>query len=176
MVGELDREGQPFSAGSSSEQCLLLIDSPSDRAVHDAFRAIAARDPRAVSGEHLWIEGDVPLTAGLTTQAVPRTLARLLEADCEMIDRLELEIGPLQIRYLRSGGHEPFRESFYDEIHLDVQEACNEAAVSEIVREICERLSVVSHSGTPLFDRALAMSAYRQPTQTDAAPDRERSD
>jgi hypothetical protein len=129
-------------------QCLLLIPAPSDRDIYRAFRALAAH-ARHGCKEYLSIEGGVVLTAGLCAPDTPPTLERLLNADCEMIDRLELELDGLRWSYVRSGGHAPFRESFFDEVHLkqvgeltlspDELRALLECALQE--------LPIVSHSG-----------------------------
>jgi hypothetical protein len=112
-----------------SAECLLLIRAPSDREIYDAFRAIAAHAKQTCI-EHLWIEGDLPLTAGLCAPQPPPTVERLLNADCEMIDKLELEFGGFRWTYIRSGGHAPFREL----------RAAMQSALSQ--------LPVVSHSGS----------------------------
>lgn len=135
----------------------MLIRAPSDRAIYDAFRSLAARGRSRVTEEHLFIEGDIPLTAGLSAPSVPGTLERLLEADCEMIDRLELKFGSLQITYLRSGGHAPYRESFFDEIRLEADTAnLEQDELSGLLEPIFQQLSVTSHSGSPLLSTVVA--------------------
>jgi hypothetical protein len=141
----------------NTEHCLLLIRAPSDRTIYEAFRSLAARGRNRLTEEHLFIEGDIPLTAGLSAPAVPGTLERLLEADCEMIDKLELKFGPLQVSYLRSGGHAPYRESFFDEIRLEADAVhLDQNELSELLEVIFRHLSVTSHSGSPLLSTVVA--------------------
>jgi hypothetical protein len=143
--------------GMITEHCLLLIRAPSDRAIYDAFRSLAARGRSRLTEEHLFIEGDIPLTAGLSSPSVPGTLERLLEADCEMIDKLELKFGSLQISYLRSGGHAPYRESFFDEIRLEADAAqLDQSELSGLLEVIFRQLSVTSYSASALLSTVVA--------------------
>jgi hypothetical protein len=122
MNGDRDRGTASAKSLSEPGHCLLLLRSPTDREIYDAFRAIATYAKRGCR-EHLSVEGDLSLTAGLSTPEVPGTIERLLDAEADMIDRLELEFGGLRWTYLRSGGHPPFRESFFDEMHIQQTDA-----------------------------------------------------
>lgn len=149
MIAE--RNDDSAGAGSFAEpaHCLLLIRAPSDRQIYEAFRAIAAHAKHGCV-EHLWIEGDLPLTAGLCAPEAPPTVERLLNADCEMIDKLELEFSGLRWTYVRSGGHAPFRESFFDEVHIEQTQPLS-LAVEELrilLHSALSSLPVVSHSGS----------------------------
>jgi hypothetical protein len=149
MIAGRNNDSAPPGPSASSAQCLLLIRAPSDREIYDAFRAIAAH-AKHTCVEHLWIEGDLPLTAGLCAPQAPPTVERLLNADCEMIDKLELEFGGFRWTYIRSGGHAPFRESFFDEVHIEQIEPL--ALVGEELRVVLQSalsaLPVLSHSGS----------------------------
>lgn len=153
MLGEhSDGPAAPGEIGEAAA-CLLLIRAPSDWAIYEAFRALATNAPHGACAEHLWIEGDLPLTSGLCAPEVPATLERLLNADCEMIDKLELEFGGLKWTYVRSGGHAPFRESFFDEVRVELVHALTMSrdAFRALMDCALSRLHVLSHSGTALF-------------------------
>ena len=149
MIAERNNDPAPPGSFSTSAQCLLLIRAPSDREIYGAFRLIAvhAKQPCV---ERLWIEGDLPLTAGLCAPQAPPTVERLLNADCEIIDRLELEFGGFRWTYIRSGGHAPFRESFFDEVHIDQVEpvALEGEELRAVLQSALSQLPVVSHSGS----------------------------
>ena len=149
MIAERNNDSAPLGPFSASAQCLLLIRAPSDREIYDAFRVIAAH-AKHTCVEHLWIEGDLPLTAGLCAPQAPPTVERLLNADCEMIDKLELEFGGFRWTYIRSGGHAPFRESFFDEVRIEQIEAATLAdeELRAVLHSALSRLPVVSHSGS----------------------------
>jgi hypothetical protein len=149
MIAERNNDSAPSGSPAPSAQCLLLIRAPSDREIYGAFRVIAAHAKHTCI-EHLWIEGDLPLTAGLCAPQAPPTVDRLLNAECEMIDKLELEFDGLRCTYIRSGGHAPFRESFFDEVHIEQIEPV--ALVGEELRAVLQSalsaLPVLSHSGS----------------------------
>lgn len=148
MTGERDRESASAASFSEPGRCLLLLRSPNDREIYEAFRAIAAHAKRGCK-EHLGVEGNLSLTAGLCASEVPATVERLLDADAEMIDRLELEFGGLRWTYLRSGGHPPFRESFFDEIHLQQVDALSlsDSQLHDVVEHAASQLPIATHSG-----------------------------
>lgn len=149
MIAERNDDPIPVGSFNPPAKCLLLIRAPSDRDIYDAFRAIAAHAKGACK-EHLWIEGDLPLTAGLCAPEAPASVERLLSAECEMIDKLELEFSGLRWTYIRSGGHAPFRESFFDEVHIE--QVAPLSLASHEFRAVLEcalsSLPVVSHSGS----------------------------
>ena len=150
---QTERRLSATQPSGGSERCLLLIRAPSDREIYSAFRSLAARWRSQLRAEYLSIEGDVPLTAGLSEPVVPRTLERLLDADCEMIDTLAAEIGSLRITYVRSGGHAPFRESFFDEVRIEtIDEKTPQLEEPQAVLEdLLGLLTVTSHNATSLF-------------------------
>jgi hypothetical protein len=149
MIAGRNNDSAPPGSSDSSAQCLLLIRAPSDREIYNAFRVIAAHAKHTCI-EHFWIEGDLPLTAGLCAPQAPPTVERLLNADCEMIDKLELEFGGFRWTYIRSGGHAPFRESFFDEVHIEQIDCI--AVVGEelraVLRSALSALPVLSHNGS----------------------------
>jgi hypothetical protein len=154
MNGE--RDSGTASAKSLSEpgHCLLLLRSPTDREIYDAFRVIATYAKRGCR-EHLSVEGDLSLTPGLSTPEVPGTIERLLNAEADMIDRLELEFGGLRWTYVRSGGHPPFRESFFDEMHIQQTDALSvsDMQLHDLIERTISRLPIATHNGAgKLFD------------------------
>ena len=148
MTGERDKETASANSLNETGQCLLLLRSPTDREVYEAFRTIAAQSEHAAR-EFLSVEGDLSLTAGLAAPVIPATVGRLLDADAEMIDRLEIEFGGLKWTYVRSGGHPPFRESFFDEIHIQQVDALSmsDAQLQDLLERALSRLSIATHSG-----------------------------
>ncbi len=155
------------------EQALLLVRAPSDREIYQAFRALAVRWGDREIGEQLLIEGDVPLTADLAAPAMPATLQRLLDADCEMIDVLAIEAHPIRVTYVRSGGHAPFRESFYDELRVQVREdvAASAGELESVFTTLFCHLGVVSHSADSPFATIIAEVLAKQPGAEDKADD-----
>jgi hypothetical protein len=148
MSGEGTSTAQDGSYGEPAV-CFLLIRAPSDRSIYEAFRAIAAFAKQGCI-EHLWIEGDLPLTSGLCAPEVPATVERLLQANCEMIDKLELEFGGFRWTYLRAGGHTPFRESFFDEVRIEEigDITLSQTELRSVFACTLSRLGVASQSAT----------------------------
>lgn len=171
----VDSGGRPTAAQApgQSEQALLLVRAPSDREIYGAFRALAGRWRDREIGEQLLIEGDVPLTADLAAPAMPATLQRLLDADCEMIDVLAIEAHPIRVTYLRSGGHAPFRESFYDELRVEVHEdaAASAGELESIFTTLFSHLGVVSHSASSPFATIIAGVLAKYSGSDDEADD-----
>lgn len=154
------------ASSNGSEQCLLLVRAPSDHEIYGAFRQLASRWRNQAIGEQLLIEGDVPLTAGLGAPAVPATLQKLLDADCEMIDLLLMQAHHITVTYVRSGGHAPFRQSYFDEVRVHVDEV-DEASATEleaIFRTLFDCLEVVSHSALAPVSNILAAFVAKQST------------
>lgn len=144
------------------EHCLLLIRAPSDRSIYETFRAVATHDRGRIRHEQLLIEGNVPLTAGLAAPEVPHTVERLLEAESEMIDKLALQTGKLRMTYVRSGGHAPYRESYFDEIQLDAPRATAKPhEIAQVLETLFKGLSVTSHMGTPYLSELIDDTARR---------------
>jgi hypothetical protein len=134
------------------EHCLLLVPAPSDRAIYEVFRSLASRWRSRLAGERLLIEGDLPLTPGLSAPSIPQTMVRLLDADCAMIDQMELQLAGLSVTYVRSGGHAPFRESYFDEVRLEAPvDVLHSQEVRAIIESTFTSLPVVSHSATASF-------------------------
>jgi hypothetical protein len=134
------------------EHCLLLVPAPSDAAIYEIFRSLASRWRSRLLSQHLWIEGDLPLTPGLTEASIPPTMTRLLDVDCAIIDKIELQFAALSITYVRSGGHAPFRESYFDEVRLEASAtSLSSNEVRAIVDSTLKLLPFVSYSASPGF-------------------------
>lgn len=179
MTGERDTETASARSLNEPGHCLLLLRSPSDREVYEAFRTIAAHSKHDCREhpcrEYLSVEGNLSLTAGLAATNVPATVVRLLDADAEMIDRLEIEFGGIKWTYVRSGGHPPFRESFFDEIHIQQTDALSmsDAQLHDLCDHALGRLSVATHSGEGLLENLVTEvleQARRSEFKSSAAP------
>jgi hypothetical protein len=152
MVFEREWGLQMGQREGGREHCLLLIPAPSDAAIYEIFRSLASRWRSRLLSQQLWIEGDLPLTPGLTEAAVPQTMTRLLDADCAIIDKIELQFAALRITYVRSGGHAPFRESYFDEVRLEASAtSLSSNEVRAIVESTLRSLPVASYSASPGF-------------------------
>ncbi len=171
MAVETERRRQA-QALEPSELCFLLIRAPTDREIYGAFRAIAAHAQDQAQHEQLLIEGDVPLTAGLTSPTVPTTLQRLLNADCDMIDTLSLDIGGLSVIYRRSGGHAPFRESYFDEVRIETKDAAaiDPAELESLIHDLSHHLCVASHTATGAHADLIADASSKPQPLGESAP------
>ena len=105
----------------ASGRCLLIIPTPKDELVYGCFRSIAQQWQHSVTGESLWIEGNVPIRACLTTASPSDLLERLRGASQDIIARIEVRFGGLLLAYERSGGQGPalYRKSFFDEVRAE---------------------------------------------------------
>ena len=99
------------------------------------------------------LDGEVPVEPRLENRVAPASVERILAADCSMIDEITLDLGGLVISFRRSGGHTPYRESFFDELRLHAHATLELRVdeVAEVLRYLWRRLGVVAASGTPLF-------------------------
>lgn len=169
MPVELERRLQAQTR-EPSELCFLLVRAPADGEIYAAFRTLAANAQEQVAREELLIAGDVPITSGLTSSAVPPALQRLLDAGCDMIDKLSLEIGDLSITYLRSGGHAPFRESYFDEIRIEARDpdAIDPAALERVIETLNSHLSIASHTATGTYADIIAEASSRESVRPSA--------
>src|SRR5690242_18826625 len=102
MGSPLEISGQP--SREEKHQCILVITAPSDRVVYQCFRSIARRWRGLLSAHRLWIVEKVPLSSGICLEEPSAAIARILDANCDMISLLELEFGSLVCTYVRSGG------------------------------------------------------------------------
>ena len=143
---------EKLASHASSEHCLLLIPAPTDEAVYSCFRRIAQRWRTHFASESLRIEGDVPLTAGLTQPNPPPTIGKLVHANIDVIAAIDLQLTGVRIRYLRSGGHGPtlYRLSFFDEISIEVEDtsAFDYEQLGQLLRELWSPLDVSGATGT----------------------------
>ena len=161
-MAQIDHVRTSHFENSGGEQCVLLIPAPTDAQVYRCCRAIAWRLQVPLTCERLWLEQDVPLTPGLCEPKPPSAISRVLACDCMLIARIQLEVGGLQIDYVRSGGHDPFRESFFDEVRLSAVGVLqlDQAQVQEVIMILCTALDAAALRGSPLFTQ-LHESALR---------------
>ncbi|MET0986424.1 MAG: hypothetical protein ABW034_13555 [Steroidobacteraceae bacterium] len=95
----------------------------------------------------------MPLSPGLCAPEPPLAISRVLAHDSTLIARILLEVGGLQIEYLRSGGHDPFRESFFDEVHLTASSElqCDHQQLQEVLMTLHAALDAAAVRGSTLF-------------------------
>lgn len=107
------------------------------------------------------------MSAGLSAPRVGDALQKLIDADCAIISRIELDLAGMRITYWRSGGHSPFKESFFDEIRIELIDEltfCEDCA-RDVLRELCATMHVSTHSSTPRFKQIIDEidASYMQP-------------
>jgi hypothetical protein len=142
--------------------CLLIIPSPRDEVVYGCFRSIAGKWRDHVTGEGLWIESDVPVTAGLTTSEPSESLMKLMDSSADIVSRIDLRFGGLLLSFIRSGGQGPtmFRQSFFDEIRAECHgtSSIDAEEILDVFAELCECLEARRGIGTLEFTRLLMKS------------------
>jgi hypothetical protein len=140
---------------NSSGHCLLLIPAPADGVVYRCFQRIAQTWQRKLTHQLLLIEGDVPLTAGFDSREPIGAIGRLLDANLDVIARIELHFGTLRVMYVRSGGHGPqcYRQSFFDEVRFGIEGAStlNREEVGQVLLGISTSLHASAATGTSEF-------------------------
>jgi len=139
----------------------MLIPAPTDGAVYRCFKRIARTWPQQLTHQQLLIEGDLPLSTGFDADESSTTIGRLLAANLDVIARIELHFGALDLAYVRSGGHGPhlYRESFFDEVRFGIH------GVSTLTREQVGQLLLAISTGL----HASAASATSEFTELSAA-------
>ena len=133
-----------MGAGSHPGFTVLLIAAPSDRAVFDYFRVLANRWEGEIRAESLSINGDIPLSAGLSSSDISPPIRKIIDADVQIVMSIELQFDGLKISYFRSGGSgpTPFRESFFDELHVALDEHGNELIAQAAIKAACDAFEV----------------------------------
>src|SRR5262245_16334619 len=101
--------------------CIALISTPSDLDIYSAFRVVAQKRTALVKSERLWLERGVPIAPGFIAGDLPALFVRLFASARAMIARIELVVDVLRIEFIRSGGHPPLPESFFDEVHMTIE-------------------------------------------------------
>jgi hypothetical protein len=141
---------------NSSGHCLMLIPAPADGVVYRCFKRIAQSWPHRVTHQQLLIEGDVPLSTGFDSDEPSVTITRLLDANLDVIARIELHFAGLEVSYVRSGGHGPqlFRTSYFDEIRFDIKGASTltRDEIGQVLLAISTNLHASAASGTSEFN------------------------
>jgi len=140
---------------NSSGHCLMLIPAPADGVVYLCFKRITQAWRQQLTYHQLLIDGDVPLSAGFDADEPSVTITRLLDANLDVIARIELQFGALDVTYVRSGGHGPqlYRESFFDEVRFDIKGAStlSRDEVGQLILAISTGLHASAASGTSEF-------------------------
>lgn len=133
----------------------MLIPAPADGVVYRAFKRIAQTWSDRLTYQQLLIEGDVPLSTAFEAAEPSATIAKLLDANLDVIARIEVHFGALSVIYVRSGGHGPqlYRESFFDEVRFDIDGASTltRDEVGQLILAISTSLHASAASGTPEF-------------------------
>ena len=145
---------QESQAGWPASGALFLIRSPSDEQVYKCFRGLAQRFAPYVKHESLWIEGDVPLSAGFAAAEPSPAIQRLIDAESSIVTRVEIHLGGLTIAFVRSGGVGPtiYRESYFDELRINEQGSLEltHEQIEEIVAQLHTCLDAVAVTGAEL--------------------------
>jgi hypothetical protein len=143
-------------------RCLLIIPSPRDDVVYGCFRSIAAKWREHVTGEGLWIEADVPISAGLTTPEPSDSFVKLMQSSADIVSRIDLRFGGLLLSFIRSGGQGPamYRQSFFDEIRAECHgtSSIDAEEILDVFAELFECLEARRGIGTLEFTRLLMKS------------------
>lgn len=133
--------------------CVFLINSLPDAAVYGCLKHIARRWAQHVTAESLLIEGQVPLTAGLTRPIPPSSIAKLLAANADVIEQIVIEFGRFKVCYVRSGGSGPaiFRRAFFDEVKFELHGVATLTfdQIRELAGILCTELEAGAVTGTP---------------------------
>lgn len=126
--------------------------------IYQCFSALAQRCAPHVTREQLWLEYDIPLTASLTEPGIPDTLSRLFECAPAIVARIELEVGGVTVRFVRTSGHEPFRKSMFDTIELIAVGplTIDDYELRGALLDFSECLDVVLARGSGMFARMAA--------------------
>lgn len=149
----IDRSFRVSTQGRHREQCVLMIPAPADNQIYDCLHSIAAGLVPHVACERLWLEHEVPLSPGLCDPQPPCAIGRVLSHGSSLIARIALEIGGLKLEYVRSGGHDPFRESFFDEVLLAIigELQLDQQQVQDVLLALYTGLGATVFRGSPLF-------------------------
>jgi hypothetical protein len=132
--------------------CTLLIPAPTDAVVYRCFQSIARQWKQQLTSENLLLEGDVPMTSGLTRAIAPTGIAKILEANLDVIASIQLSFGGLTVNYVRSGGQgsQLNRKSYFDEIKLALDGLCtlSQAEIGQLIllQSTCLRVSAARGS------------------------------
>lgn len=131
-------------ADGSGGHCLLVIAASSDAAIYGCFRSLAHKWRASLQAERLWIEHAVPISSGLTFDSPPDIVQRILNAERELILRIEIELGSLLVAFNRSGGAGPFRQSFFDEIRIERRyfDDESEPTIPQVLEQVRECLRI----------------------------------
>jgi hypothetical protein len=151
---------------------VLLIPAPTDVEIYRCCRAIANLLRQHVSSERLWLEHDLPLSPGFCDADPPAAMRRVLARDSTLIARIQIDVGGLQIHYVRSGGHDPFRESFFDEVFVVAVEdlRLSDQQVQDVLITLYKRLGATAVRGTPLFSDLFETALQKAPVQRPIHP------
>jgi hypothetical protein len=131
----------------------VLITTPPDLTIYMAFRKLARLWKIHLSAEGLWLERDVPIAPEFLATEVPAPLVKMFKHARAIVSRIEIVLGNLRIEFIRSGGHPPFPESFFDEIrmHADGDLSLLDADIAEISAQLFTGLHVNAVSATMPF-------------------------
>jgi hypothetical protein len=139
----------------SSGHCLVLIPAPADGVVYRCFQRIAQVWQDRITHQQLRLDGDVPLTAGFQAKEPSLAISRLLDANVDVIARIELQFDALHVTYVRSGGHGPqlYRQSFFDEVRFEVDghSSLSHEEIGQVLLAITADLHATAATGTSEF-------------------------
>jgi hypothetical protein len=139
-----------------SDRCTLLIPAPADGAVYRCFQSVARQWKQQLTAETLLIEGDIPMTSGLTCAVAPSGITKILDANLDVIASIQLAFGGLTVNYVRSGGQSPnvYRKSYVDEINLSLEGFCtlSQAEIGQLILLLSTCLKVSAARASAAFN------------------------
>jgi hypothetical protein len=95
------------------------------------------------------------MTSGLTCATAPIGITKILQANLDVIAKIELMFGGVRVTYVRSGGQGPtlYRKSFFDEIKLsmDGPSTLSQTEIGQLILLISTSLHVTAASGSAAF-------------------------
>jgi len=139
-----------------SDHCTLLVPAPTDAAVYRCFQSVARQWKQQLTSESLLIEGDVPMTSGLTCATAPSGVAKILEANLNVIASIQLSFGGLAVKYMRAAGPSPHKnkKGYFDEIDLSLEGFCtlSQAEIGQLILLLSTCLRVSAARATAAFN------------------------
>lgn len=139
--------------------CLLVIAAPSDADIYECLRSLAQKWRHTLGAERLWIENDLRISSGLMLDLPPLAVQKILDAERELILRMELELGGLLLTFARTSGGGPFRQTYFDEIRIEQRswDPVLEPTVTQLLDELRRSL----HIGAAVLSEDLGELANR---------------
>lgn len=141
---------------NSSDHCTLLIPAPSDAAVYRCFQSIARQWRQQLTSETLLIEGDVAMSSGLTRTQAPSGIAKILDANLNVIESIHLAFAGFSVKYARArdANAQSIRKNYFDEIVLSLDGFCtlSQAEIGQLILLLSTCLRVSAARASAAFN------------------------